>query len=284
MVEIAISKKLNGAIGEMILDVNLKIKQGDFVALYGQSGSGKTTILRTLSGLTSADSGKIVVDNQIWFDKSINLEPQKREIGFMFQDYALFPNMTVLQNLLYAFKDKVRALELLKIVELIELKDRYPNSLSGGQKQRVSLARALMRKPKILLLDEPLSALDVALRAKLQSKILEIHQKFNLTTILVSHDPSEIYKLSNRVIEIENGKILNDNEPKEVLLKSKNSQKFSFQGEILNIIRVDAIFVAVIAIGSQIVEITIDSNEAVKYKIGDIINVGSKAFAPLLKI
>ncbi|NWF66200.1 MAG: ATP-binding cassette domain-containing protein [Campylobacterales bacterium] len=283
MIEINILKKLNGAMGEMELNVNLEIKKGDFLALYGQSGSGKTTILRILAGLEKCDSGKIVVEESVWVDKNINLLPQNREIGFMFQDYALFPHMTIMQNLLYAFKDKNRALEILEIVELSELKDRYPNVLSGGQKQRVSLARALMRNPKILLLDEPLSALDVALRTKLQSKILELHKRFDLTTILVSHDPSEIYKLSNRVIAISNGKVINDGSPKDILLKSKNSQKFSFEGEILDIIKNDAIFIAIVAIGSQIVEITIDSHEASSYKIGDIVNIGTKAFIPIIK-
>ncbi|GKT31793.1 molybdenum ABC transporter ATP-binding protein, partial [Aduncisulcus paluster] len=165
--------------------------EGDFVALAGQSGSGKTTLLRILAGLEEAQ-GTIQVGDESWLDDTKSLPVQKRKIGFVFQDYALFPNMSVEENLLYVTKDKLLADKLLEMIELSELRDRFPNTLSGGQKQRVSLCRAMMNKPKLLLMDEPLSALDPNMRTKLQYEILTLHKEFGTTTIMVSHDPSEI--------------------------------------------------------------------------------------------
>ena len=264
-----------------ILDVNFSIKKGEFLALTGVSGSGKTTLLRTLSGLESAQA-TIEVNNEIWQNEKINLAPQKRKIGFVFQDYALFENMSVLQNLYYVKKDKELALRLLKITDLTNLKDRLPKTLSGGQKQRVSLCRAMMNKPKLLLLDEPLSALDSQMREKLQDEILTFHKEFKTTTIMVSHDPSEIYKLSSRVIVLQSGKIINDDSPKDVLLQMNGSQKFAFSGKLLDIKKVDVIFIAIVAIGQQLVEIVIDKSEINDLKIGQEITISTKAFTPII--
>ena len=282
MIKINIQKQLHGSNGLMNLNVNLEIKQGEFVALAGLSGSGKTTLLRILAGLEEA-SGIIKINNSIWLDEKFSLSPQKRKIGFVFQDYALFPNYTVLENLLYVNKDIELANHLLKITELSELKNRLPQTLSGGQKQRISLCRALMNRPKILLMDEPLSALDPSMRTKLQNEILTLHKEFNTTTIMVSHDPSEIYRLSNRMVVLNNGQIIKDTTPKEALLKTNGSAKFSFEGELLDIIKVDVIYVAIITIGQQLVEVVIGNEEAKNLKIGDIINVSTKAFAPMVK-
>ncbi len=282
MIKIDIFKKLHGANGQMDLNVDLEIKQGDFVALAGQSGSGKTTLLRILAGLEEA-GGEIKVGDEIWQNESTKLATQKRSIGFVFQDYALFANMSVIENLLYVNKDKKLASELLEITELTELKDRMPNTLSGGQKQRVSLCRAMMNKPKLLLMDEPLSALDPAMRTKLQSEILTLHRKFNTTTIMVSHDPSEIYRLSNRVIELKHGEIIKDGSAKDVLLKTSGTQKFAFEGELLDIVCVDVVIVAIVAIGQQLVEIVVSSEEIEDLTIGQKVLVGTKAFAPNIK-
>ncbi len=282
MIEINIKKELHGSIGIMNLDVDLKIKTKDFVALTGLSGSGKTTLLRSLAGLEKAE-GIVKVDNEIWQDEKTFLPVQKRKIGFVFQDYALFPNMTILENLLFVNKNKKLSQKLLEMTDLSELKDRLPNSLSGGQKQRVSLCRAMMNKPKLLLMDEPLSALDPAMRLKLQNEILQLHEEFETTTIMVSHDPSEIYKLSNRVIVLKDGKVKDDGIAKNILLKTNGSAKFSFDGKILDIIKVDVIYVAIIAIGQQLVEVTISSSEAKDLKVGQEVVVSTKAFAPSIK-
>jgi molybdate transport system ATP-binding protein len=154
--------------------------------------------------------------------------------------------------------------------------------LSGGQKQRVSICRALMKQPKILLLDEPLSALDPKMRTTLQSEILALHREFRTTTIMVSHDPSEIYKLASRVIELENGKIINDGTPKEILLKTQGSQKFSFKGELLEIKKVDVIFIAIVAIGQQLVEVVLSASEAQALQIGQTVRLSTKAFSPTI--
>jgi molybdate transport system ATP-binding protein len=281
MIKINIQKLLHGSNGQMNLDINLDIKQGEFLALAGLSGSGKTTLLRILAGLEEAN-GSIKIDDSIWLDEKFCLSPQKREIGFVFQDYALFPNYSVLDNLLYVNKDKKLANDLLEITELSELKNRLPQTLSGGQKQRVSLCRALMNRPKLLLMDEPLSALDPTMRTKLQNEILTLHKEFNTTTIMVSHDPSEIYRLSNRVVVLNNGQIIKDTTPKEALLKTNGSAKFSFEGELLDIVKVDVIYVAIIAIGQQLVEIVISNLEAKNLIIGEKINISTKAFAPIL--
>jgi len=281
MIEFKVSKKLHGSNGTMELDVALKIEEGEFVALSGASGSGKTTLLRILAGLEVAN-GKIKVDDSIWLDGQKSLAVQKREIGFVFQDYALFENMSVEKNLLFVKDDKVLADKLLELTELRELKDRRPNTLSGGQKQRVSLCRALMRRPKILLMDEPLSALDPNMRIKLQNEILILHKEFQTTTIMVSHDPSEIYRLASRVLVLDDGKITNDGTPKDVLLKTSGSQKFSFEGELLEIKKVDVIFIAIVAIGQQLVEVVISGDEASNLEIGQSIRISTKAFNPII--
>lgn len=282
MIKFNINKELHGSDGKMLLDINLELKKGEFLALSGISGSGKTTILRILAGLEDA-SGEIIVDNEIWLNSKGSKPIQKRDIGFVFQDYALFPNLSVFENLLYVKKDIELANYLLNMTNMYELKNRYPNSLSGGQKQRVSLCRAFMKKPKILLMDEPLSALDLSMRTKLQNEILTLHTEFKTTTIMVSHDPSEIYKLASRVLIVSNGKILDDGLPKDILLKTQGSQKFSFEGELLDIIKVDIINIAIIAIDQQIVEVVISNNEAKNLIIGQKIQISTKAFTPTIK-
>lgn len=281
MIKIDIQKELFGSQKQMMLDVKLEIKKGEFLALSGVSGSGKTTLLRILAGFEDA-KGTISVDNEIWLDAKTTLPPQKRTIGFVFQDYALFNNMSILQNLLFVNKDKALASHLLNITELSELKDRYPNTLSGGQKQRVALCRAMMGQPKLLLMDEPLSALDSKMRTKLQSEILALHNEFETTIIMVSHDPSEIYRLASRVVVLEQGVIVNEGKPKDILLKTTGSQKFSFSGELLDIKKVDVIFVAIVAIGQQLVEVVITKNEAKNLNIGDTVELSTKAFTPMI--
>lgn len=282
MIELDVSKELLGSMGKMDLHVRLSIEPQSFVALSGQSGSGKTTMLRILAGLESAQ-GRIVVDDEVWLEGKKSLSPQKRGIGFVFQDYALFPNMSVMENLLFVKQDTALAHHLLEMTELGELAKRSVMSLSGGQKQRVSLCRAMMNRPKLLLMDEPLSALDPSMRTKLQHEILTLHKEFKTTTIMVSHDPSEIYRLSNRVIVLSQGKVIQDGDAKNVLLKTQGSQKFSFEGELLDIVKVDVIYIAIVSIGQQIVEVVLDESEATELHVGSLVSVSTKAFSPIIQ-
>ena len=283
MINIKIKKNLQGAHGAMQLQTDLAIQEGEFVALSGESGSGKTTLLRILAGLEEAE-GEIVVNQEQWLKGKVSLKVQKRGVAFVFQEYALFENMTILENLLFVNKNEQLAQRLLKITQMQALQGRYPHSLSGGQKQRVALARAMMQEPKLLLLDEPLSALDVTMRKKLQEEILTLHREFQTTTIMVSHDPSEIYKLASRTLLLKDGKIIQDGATKEVLLKTQGSQKFSFRGELLELKKVDIIYVAVVAIGEQIVEVTLSADESKNLQIGAMVTLSTKAFSPSLTI
>ncbi len=287
MIEIDIIKPLYTADGIINLKVNKKINKGDFLTLFGKSGSGKTTLLRILAGLETPKSGKIVVDKEIWFDssKKINLVPQKRDVGFVFQDYALFPNMSVKKNLEFALKNKneiKKVDEILEIMEIKNLSNMKPELLSGGQKQRVALARTLMTNPKILLLDEPLSALDTTMRLKLQDELSLIHQKFNITSILVSHDISEVFKLSNRVFKINLGEIEEDGTPNELFSNQKISSKFKIVGEILSIKKSDILYIIEILSNNEVVKATAVEDEIKDLKIGDKILLSSKAFNPIV--
>ena len=283
MIEIDIHKKLHGAEGEMLLQINSTIEKGSFTALSGVSGSGKTTFLRILAGLEKAE-GEIRVDGEIWLDSAYVKPTQQRKIGFVFQNYALFPNMTIEEHLLFVNKDKTLAKELLDITQLSALANRLPARLSGGQQQRVNLCRAMMNQPTLLLMDEPLSALDNTMRTKLQNEILTLHKRFGTTTIMVSHDPSEIYNMAERVILLDSGKVIEDGSPKEVLLKTSGSAKFSFEGKLIDIVQVDVVYIAIIAIGQQLTEIVVSHDEIKHLTIGQMVNISTKAFSPLIKL
>lgn len=285
MIEINIQKTLHGSNGEMVLTANKEIKERTFLTIAGQSGSGKTTLLRIIAGLETPESGKLIVNNRVWFDseKKINLPPQKRKIGFVFQNYSLFPHMSVRENLLFVSNSEKLVDELLEIVELKELSNRYPETLSGGQQQRVALARAIVREPDILLLDEPLSALDSEMRGKLQEEIVKIHKHFKITTILVSHDLSEIFKLSNRVFMVESGEIVKDERPENIYFNQQTTHKFSFIGEVLKIEKIDIIYKATVAIGNNISKVVLTKDDTEEIKEGDKILIASKAFNPIVQ-
>lgn len=218
MINIDIHKVLHGSQGEMNLDVKLEIQKGEFIALMGESGSGKTTLLRVLAGLEKAE-GNIEVEGVTWLGEQKMLPCQERGIGFVFQDYALFEHMTVEQNLLFVHDDKALAVKLLALTELTELSKRNVRSLSGGQKQRVSLCRAMMNRPKLLLMDEPLSALDEKMKGKLQEEIAKLHKAFGITTIMISHDTEVSYALADRIVVLEQGKVIKEGHRDEVLQK-----------------------------------------------------------------
>ena len=289
MIQIDAYKILQTADGELPLDISLTIQKGQFVAIYGNSGAGKTTLLRILSGLTDAEKVNIKVNESVWddADKKFHLPVQKRSIGFVFQDFALFPNLTVKENLEFALSkndSKEIVSELIDLMELQSLQNSKPQNLSGGQKQRVALARAIVRKPEILLLDEPLSALDDEMRFKLQDYILKIHQKYKLTTLMISHSISEIFKLSDKVIVVDKGKIIKEGTPARVFSEQKISSKFQLTGEIISIAKSDIIYVVQVSSGNAIVKVIATEEEAREYKIGQKVLVASKAFNPVIQV
>lgn len=193
-------------------NIDCQIERGEFVTLLGPSGCGKSTLLRCIAGLTPVDGGQILLDGH----DIVPLSPQKRGIGMVFQSYALFPNMTVEQNVAFGLRmqkikvdeSQVRVREALDLVELGSFAGRYPHQLSGGQCQRVALARSLVTRPRLLLLDEPLSALDARIRKHLREQIRAIQRELGLTTIFVTHDQEEALTMSDRIFLMNQGRIV----------------------------------------------------------------------------
>jgi putative spermidine/putrescine transport system ATP-binding protein len=214
--------------------VDLAVAQGEFVTILGPSGSGKTTLLSLIAGLTTPTAGRIFIGGRDVTDATA----QERNIGLVFQSYALFPHMTVLENVLFPLgvrkvggaEAKARALEALKLVRLDGLGGRRPSQLSGGQQQRVALARAIVFKPDILLLDEPLGALDRKLREELQVELKQLQRTLGVTTILVTHDQEEALSLSDRIMVLNHGKTQQVAAPAEAYLKPANRFVAEFLG------------------------------------------------------
>ncbi|MDE2490237.1 MAG: ATP-binding cassette domain-containing protein [Elusimicrobia bacterium] len=207
MIRADLTKRIETVDGPRDLRARFELAPGEVTALVGPSGSGKTTLLRMLAGLTRPDAGRLECGGRAWFDAEAGLDvpPQRRRVGFVFQDHALFPNMTVAENLRYALRPDQNpraADEMLARAGLEALARRRPERLSGGQKQRVALARALVPEPGLMLLDEPLSALDEDARAELQEELLRLHRARRFTALAVSHDRAEIAKLSTSVLRL----------------------------------------------------------------------------------
>ena len=223
MITIKIEKELKGAQQNFKLSIDETINEGDFIGVFGKSGSGKTTLLRILSGLETNIKGFVKVENTIWLDSlsKKNISIKDRQIGFVTQESILFPNMNVREQLTFSKgKDTNEKLldEVVTALEIDNLLAEYPEQLSGGQKQRVCLARAIIQEPKVLLLDEPFSALDYQIRKQLIQLTKKITKQYSLTVFLVSHHPSEIIDLANKVWILENGIIIEKGIPREVLI------------------------------------------------------------------
>lgn len=230
-------------------DLNLTIEKGEFITLLGPSGCGKSTLLRSIAGLTDIEAGEIIVDGR----NITNLNPKERNISMVFQSYALFPNMTTKENIAFGLKMKKDSKEEIetkvkKVIDLVDLngkEDFYPRQLSGGQQQRVALARALVVEPKILLLDEPLSALDAKIRKNLRLQIRRIQKELDITTIFVTHDQEEALIISDRIFLMDKGNFSQIGTPKEIYTSPKNEFVARFMGnynvlkkeDIHNIIR-----------------------------------------------
>ena len=220
---------------EIIKDINLEVYEGEFLTLLGSSGCGKTTILRSISGLDYPTSGKVYIDGE----DVTNLEPPKRQVNTIFQNYALFPLMTIEDNIAFGLKMKKvnkdeikkRVKEMLELVHLEGYEKRKPNELSGGEQQRVSIVRGLINNPKVLLLDEPLSALDLKLRKKMQIELKQLQKKLGITFIYVTHDQDEALSMSDRIVVLKNGNIEQIGSPIEVYENPNSLYVADFLGE-----------------------------------------------------
>ncbi len=194
---------------DTLIDISFGLEQNKILGIQGASGSGKSTLLRVIAGLEMPQRGSISINQKIMCQGKIFIEPEKRNIGMVFQDYALFPHLTVEKNILFGIDDKKNAVnilhEMLDLVNIHDLVKRYPYELSGGQQQRVAIARTLARKPSLLLLDEPFSSLDTALQSKIRAEIHTIVKKSQMTTIFVSHNEEDIVSISDNIMHLHKG-------------------------------------------------------------------------------
>lgn len=218
-----VKKAFNG--NEILKGISLNVEDGEIISILGPSGSGKTTLLNLILGITDIDSGKLIYNGE----DLTKVPMERRGFNIVFQDYALFPNLNAYQNITYGLKNKPGIStkeEVDELIELLGLKehlDKRIEELSGGQKQRVALARTMVMKPKILLLDEPLSALDGVIKESIKERIKMIAREYHLTTIIVTHDPEEALTLSDRVLIINEGRISQYGKPEEIIHQPGNS-------------------------------------------------------------
>ena len=218
----------------IIKELDFSVKKGEFVSFIGESGSGKTTFLKCLAGLEKINSGRITLNNKVLNDKDVFIKPHLRKIGFIFQDYPLFPHLNVFDNIKINlkqsyFKNIDYYTELLGLGSLLK---RFPHELSGGEQQRVSIARALVREPDLLLMDEPFSNLDFAIKSKIQNEIYKILKKTNTTTILVTHDIKDTFDISDKLLVFKAGIVQQFDNPEEMYCNPANCYCAKMLGEL----------------------------------------------------
>src|SRR5690554_2118412 len=222
----ALSKSFDKGKNFALENVSFHLKAGQVCAIVGESGSGKTTLVRLIAGLERPDHGSITMGDKVIASLDKFVQPEKRKIGLVFQEYALFPHLTILENVLYGIskvKDKKkRAQDMLDLVGLSEMGERYLHQLSGGQQQRVALARALAPKPSLLILDEPFSNLDTMLRTQLRSQVFEIIEKTGVTVLFVTHDTQDALSVADEILILQNGKVVQKDAAADLYVKPNN--------------------------------------------------------------
>ncbi len=233
-------KQLNKSYGsrQVVSNVDLTMEEGEILSLLGPSGCGKTTILRMIAGLVTPDNGFVQIGDRVLYDGKREMPVEERGLGMVFQDYALWPHMTVARNIAFGLRLRrkstkeiaQRVQELLELVNLPGMEGRYPYQLSGGQQQRVAVARALATSPRVILLDEPLSSLDTALRETMSAELVQLFKNLKITTINVTHDQNEAMNMSDRIMVLRDGKVQQVGTPIDLYLRPANAFVASFMG------------------------------------------------------
>lgn len=220
---------------KVLSNCSFTVNNDEIVALLGESGSGKSTLLRIIAGFEVADNGEVGLNDKLLLGANVYIKPEHRNIGFIFQDYALFPHLSVEKNIGFGIKDKSKLIakvdELLEVFELNQQRKSKPSDLSGGQQQRVAIARALAVNPDLLLLDEPFSNLDQNLRRKVRQEILKIHRSFKIPMILVTHDPDDALELADKVAVLQYGEIIQIGKPSDIYFNPVNEYVASLFGD-----------------------------------------------------
>src|SRR5690554_55465 len=235
----SLSKTFDKGKSYALKDVSFDLKVGDVCAIVGESGSGKTTLVRLIAGLERPEQGSIILDGKEIASLKKFVQPEKRKIGLVFQEYALFPHLSILDNVMYGISKlknkKERAQEMLELVGLSEMGERYPHQLSGGQQQRVALARALAPKPSLLILDEPFSNLDAMLRTQLRNEVFDIIKKTGVTVLFVTHDTQDALSVADEILILQNGKVVQKDAAANLYIKPNTLYVASLFGNTVQI-------------------------------------------------
>lgn len=286
MLDLEIHKILKSTQGSFELKLQLQCRKNSFTVISGPSGSGKTTLLNMIAGLMKPDHGHIYFDSVPWYKGKQYISPQERPVGLVFQDYSLFPHLTVEEQIKLVKPKHVDASEITKLLEALEIEKlaaQKPGQLSGGQQQRAAIDRTLIQRPKVLLLDEPLAAVDRKLRLKLQEFIQKVHQEYELTTLMVTHDVAEAIRLADQIIELDKGQVLRSGTPSQVFGHQELSGKFQFKGIVLEIAEDEVLQIATVLVEKQLIKVVLSDTENDEIKVGDEVIVASKAFNPIVK-
>ena len=276
MIRIDLQKSLEGAKGRLELDLQASFAPHLVHAIFGESGSGKTTFFKMLSGIITPDRGYIEHDGRVFFDSTngVNLAIWRRKVGFVFQNYALFPHLSVYKNITFGLDKAMthKIDELIALLNLSNLQDKKPKNLSGGQAQKVALARAILSNPDILLLDEPFSGLDRPTKITLQEELARILSHFKLTTFIISHDLEEVFSLAHQVHVLQEGRFTKQGSPSEVFLQKQDLGR-NIYGKVLALRHEDSKLIVEVLVGDRILSLMMPEvrKSLESPKIGDFI-------------